>query len=326
MKIAVLDDYQKSYHRLACAQRLAGHQVMVFHENEREVTRLAARLQDFDALILTQERSAIPRALIEKLPRLRIIAQTGSHRKHIDVAACTDAGIVVAAVPNGPSYTTAELTWALILASLRHLPEEVRQLKAGAWQTTVGTGLRGKTLGVYGLGHIGGAVASVGRAFGMEVICWGRENTLIKAAATGYAVPLSREAFFEHADILSLHVWFSPETTGIVTAADLARMKPAALLVNTSRAGLIEQGALAAALEKGRPGYAAVDVYDHEPIVGGDHPLLKMPNVICTPHLGGVVWETFEFMYGHAIDSILSFAENKPINVYNPEVLARLRT
>lgn len=325
MKIAVLDDYQRAFHRLACAARLAGHQVAVSHDNEKDIERIVARLKDVEAVILTQERTAFPRALIERLPRLRIIAQTGSHKKHIDVPACTENGIVVALVAHGPSYSTVELTWALILASARHVPDEVSRLKAGAWQTTIGTVLRGKTLGIYGLGHIGSAVAQVGRAFGMSVICWGRESTAAKAAAAGYRMAESRQAFFESADVLSLHIWLNPETTGIVTAADLACMKPSALIVNTSRARLIQDGALVEALRKGRPGFAAVDVFEHEPVLHGNHPLLQMPNVVCTPHLGGIVWETFEFMYGHAVDNILAFASNKPVNVVNPEVLAKLR-
>lgn len=325
MRIAVLDDYQKAFHRLACANRLKGHEVAVFHENEKDPAKLVARLKDADAVILTQERTAFPRNLIERLPRLRIIAQTGSHRKHIDVSACTEHGIVVAAVEHGPSYSTAELTWTLILASVRHIPEEVSQLKAGVWQSTVGNVVRGKTLGIYGLGGIGSAVAQVGAAFGMKVICWGRAASKEKAAAAGFHVPESRQAFFGSADVLSLHVPLTAETTGIITAADLACMKPSALLVNTSRARLIEDGALVAALKKGRPGFAAVDVFEHEPVLKGHHPLLGMPNVICTPHLGGIVWETFEFMYGHAIDNILAFASNEPTHVYNPEVLARLR-
>ncbi|MBI3042617.1 MAG: D-2-hydroxyacid dehydrogenase family protein [Betaproteobacteria bacterium] len=325
MKIAVLDDYQEAFHRLGCAARLNGHHVVVFHDNEKDVGKIADRLKDVEGVILTQERTAFPRQLIERLPRLRIIAHTGSHRKHIDISACTEKGIVVAGVVHGASHSTVELTWALILASLRHIPDEVRQLKAGAWQTTIGTVLHGKTLAIYGLGKIGSCVAQVGSAFGMKVTCWGRASTAAKAAAAGFHVPESRKAFFESADVLSLHVRLSAETTGVVTAADLDCMKPSALIVNTSRARLIQGGALVEALKKGRPGFAAVDVFEDEPVLGGDHPLLKMLNVICTPHLGGIVWETFEFMYGHAIDNILAFASNNAINVLNPDVLARLR-
>jgi D-3-phosphoglycerate dehydrogenase len=217
--------------------------------------------------------------------------------------------------------TTAELTWGLILASLRHIPLEVENMKRGVWQATAGTGLRGRTLGIYALGGIGSIVAGVGVAFGMKVMCWGREATLAKAAAAGYAVPATREEFFATADVLSLHIFYNKETRGIITAADLARMKPGAALINTSRAGLIQPGALVAALKNGRPGRAAVDVYEDEPVLNGDHPLLKLPNAICTPHLGYATESTFEGFYGKAIDSILGYAAGSPVNVLNPEVL-----
>jgi D-3-phosphoglycerate dehydrogenase len=218
---------------------------------------------------------------------------------------------------------TAELAWGLILAALRHIPHEVQQLKQGVWQTTVGTGLHGKTLGVYALGRIGGIVAQVGKAFGMQVTCWGRDASQAKARAAGYEVPASREVFFERADIVSLHIPLNKDTRGIVTAADLARMKSTALLVNTSRAPIVADGALVDALKKGQPGFAAVDVYENEPVVGGNHPLLKMPNVVCTPHLGYVEQNTYESYYGAAIDGILGFAAGKPVNVLNPEALVK---
>ncbi len=324
MKIAVLDDYQDVFRKLACFARLKDHEVVVFHDAEKDPAKMAARLKDVDALILSQQRSSFPRAVIEKLSKLRLIAQTGSNRAHIDIAACTENGIVVAAIRYGASYATAEFTWGLILASLRHIPHEVQQLKQGIWQTTaVGSGLRGKTLGIYGLGKIGDCVAQVGKAFGMIVTCWGREASQAKAREAGYEVPASRGAFFENADVVSLHIRYSAQTRGIVTAADLARMKPTALIVNTSRAPLIQEGALLEALRKGRPGFAAVDVYEHEPVLGGDHPLLKMPNVICTPHLGGLVHSTYEHWYGTAIDNILGFSAGKPVNVLNPEALGK---
>lgn len=326
MRITVLDDYQNAFRTLACFARLGAHEVTVFHDTEKDPAKLAARLRDADAVLLTQQRSPLPRVVIEKLPKLRLVAQTGVLTSHIDMAACTEKGIIVAGAWRGVSYSTAELAWALILASLRQIPHEVAQLKQGVWQTTVGTGLREdtgrfrKTLGVYALGRIGGCVAEVGKAFGMKVSCWGREASLAKAHKAGYEVPASREAFFEEADIISLHIPLNNETRGIVTASDLARMKPTALIVNTSRALLIEEGALVTALKQGRPGFAAVDVFEDEPVVGGNHPLLKMPNVICTPHLGYVVHGTYEYLYGTAIDSILGFASGKPVNVLNPEV------
>jgi D-3-phosphoglycerate dehydrogenase len=323
MKIAVLDDYQDAFRKLACFPRLKDHAVVVFHDTEKDPGRLAARLQDADAVVLTQQRSPFPRAVIEKLPRLKLIAQTGRNTNHIDVAACTEKGIVVAAAGSGSPYPTAELTWAIILASLRHIPHEVQQLKQGVWQTTVGTGLHGKTLGVYAFGRIGSCVAQVGKAFGMQVMCWGREGSLAKARAAGFAVPASRAAFFESADVISLHIPLNKETRGIVTAADLARMKTTALIVNTSRAPIIAEGALIAALKQGRPGFAAVDVYEDEPVIGGNHPLLKLPNAVCTPHLGYVEKGTYESYYGAAIDGILGFAAGKPVNVLNPEALGK---
>jgi D-3-phosphoglycerate dehydrogenase / 2-oxoglutarate reductase len=323
MKIIVLDDWSQSFKTLPCYARLKDHQVTVHHDTEKDLDKLAARINGHDALILTQERTPFPRALIARLTTVKIVAQTGSHRHHIDLKACSEKGIIVAAYNRGGSgVSTAELTWALILASLRHIPREVEQLKHGAWQTTMGTGLRGLTLGVYGLGGIGSHVAQVGKAFNMNVMCWGRETARGKITAAGYAMPTTREAFFREADIVSLHIFANEETRGIITAADLALMKPTALLVNTSRARLIEPGALEAALKQGRPGRAAVDVFETEPVLNGDHPLLKMPNVICTPHLGYAVTSTFENLYGTAIDSILGYAAGKPVHVLSPEVLA----
>lgn len=322
MKIVVLDDWSRGFRKLACYARLKDHDVVVYHDTEKDLAKLAARINGADALILTQERSPFPRELIEQFTTIKIVAQTGSHRHHIDFAACTEKGIVVAAPSRvGVGVSTAELTWALILASLRHLPHEVEQLKKGAWQTTMGTGLRGLTLGVYGLGGIGSLVAQVGNVFGMKVICWGREASRAKILAAGYDMPATREEFFASADVLSLHIFANDQTRGIIKAADLALMKPTSLLVNTSRARLIEDGALVAALKQGRPGYAAVDVFETEPVLGGNHPLLKMPNVICTPRLGYAVTSTFEHLYNTAIDSILGFASGKPVNVLNPEVL-----
>jgi D-3-phosphoglycerate dehydrogenase len=323
MKIAVIDDYQDAFRQLAAFARLKDHVVVVFNDTEKDPARLAARLADADAVLLTQQRSPLPRAVIEKLPKLKLIAQTGRNTNHIDVAACTEKGIVVAAAGSGTPHATAELAWALILASLRHIPHEVEQLRNGVWQTTVGTGLNGRTLGVYAPGRIGSLVAQVGKAFGMQVTCWGRDASKATARELGYAVPTSRAEFFAGADVISLHIPLNKETRGIVTGADLACMKPSALFVNTSRAPLVAQGALVEALEQGRPGSAAVDVFEDEPVVGGNHPLLKMPNVICTPHLGYVEQRTYESYYGAAVDGILGFAQGKPVNVLNPEALAR---
>lgn len=325
MKIAVLDDYQDAFHQLDCHARLKDHEVVVYQDTEKDPAKLVTRIMDADVVVLNAQRSPIPRTVIEKLPGLKLIVQTASLKDHLDVAACTDHGIAVAAVRSGVSYSTAELTWALILASVRRVPYEVQQLKQGVWQTTVGTELRGKTLGIYGLGKIGNCVAQVGKAFGMKVICWGQEASKARAREAGYEVPASREAFLENADIVSLHIRYKAETHGIVTAADLARMKRTALIVNTSRASLIQEGALAEALKRGRPGFAAVDVYEDEPVLGGNHPLLKLPNVICTPHLGGTVNEAYKRRYDFAVDSILGFASGKPVHVVNPEALGRRR-
>ena len=323
MKITVIDDYQDAFRKLASYARLKDHVVTVYNDTEKDPGRLAARLQDADIVLLTQQRSPLPRTVIDKLAGpLKLIAQTGKQTSHIDVEACTEKGIAIASKGGSP-YSTAELAWGLILSSLRNIPYEVEQLKAGKWQTTVGTGLHGKTLGVYALGKIGSCVAQVGKAFGMKVTCWGRETTKAKARAGGYAVPASREAFFADADVISLHLPLNRETRGIVTGADLAHMKPTALLVNTSRAPLVQEGALAGALKQGRPGRAAVDVYESEPVLNGGHPLLQMPNALCTPHLGYVTQGGYENLYGSAIDNILAFVAGKPDNIVNPQALAR---
>jgi D-3-phosphoglycerate dehydrogenase / 2-oxoglutarate reductase len=325
MKIVALDDWSHGFKTLPCYARLMSngdHEVTVYHDTEKNLDKLAARINGAEALILTQERTLFPRELIQRLTTVKLVAQTGSHRHHIDFAACTEKGILVAAPSRvGVGVSTAELTWALILASLRHIPHEVEQLKLGAWQTTMGTGLRGLTLGIYGLGGIGSLVAQVGKVFGMQVMGWGREASREKIRAAGYDMPATRQEFFARCDVLSLHIFANEATRGIITAADLAVMKPTSLLVNTSRARLIADGALVVALKHGRPGRAAVDVYEEEPVLHGDHPLLKMPNVICTPHLGYAVTNTFEHLYGAAIDSILGFAAGKPVNILNPEAL-----
>lgn len=323
MKIAVLDDYQDAFRKLECYAKLKGHDVQVFHDTEKDPGRLAERLEEAEAVILTQQRTRFPRAVVERLAKLKLVSQTGRNANHIDLAACTEKGIVVSAGGAGNPSATAELTWGLILAALRHIPHEVQRMKEGKWQGSVGTGVAGKMLGVYACGRIGGIVARVGKAFGMRVVCWGREGSTARAREAGFEVAASREAFFAEADVLSLHLPLNPETRGIVKAADLARMKAGALIVNTSRAPIIEEGALAAALKQGRPGFAAVDVYEDEPVLGASHPLLKMENALCTPHLGYVEQATYEAYFGAAIDQILAFAAGKPINVLNPEVLKK---
>ena len=321
MKIAILDDYQDVFRTLKCYPRLKGHDVAVYHDSVKEPAKLAQRLEGADAVVLLQQRTPFPRAAAERATTLKIISQTGRNVNHIDVAACSEKGIVVCGSGAGQVNHTAELTWGLILSVLRHIPEEVQRLKAGRWQTTIGTTVVGKTLGVYAYGRIGSLVAKVGRAFEMKVVCWGREGSTAKARADGFEIAPSREAFFESSDIVSLHIPLNKETRGIVKQSDLARMKPTALIVNTSRGPIIEEGALVRALKEGRPGYGAVDVFDDEPVLNGNHPLLKMDNVVCTPHLGYVDRDTYEKYYGAAVDNLLAFAEGKPVNVLNPEAL-----
>jgi D-3-phosphoglycerate dehydrogenase len=284
MKIAIPDDYQDAVRTLDCFQELYGQQVIITHEHLSDLEALAARLQGVQALVLIRERTPITEALLTRLPDLRLIVQTGKRAPHIDMAACTRHGVAViyATHPDpGRPYATAELTWGLILAAMRFLPQEIESMKAGHWQRKLGKALYGRTLGIFGYGHIGSVVASYGQAFGMRVLAWGREGSRALARADGVEVAASCDALFREADVLSLHIALTQETRGIISAADLAKMKPSALFVNTSRAALIEPGALEAALRAGRPGYAAVDVYENEPVV--DHPLLHMDNVIVFP-------------------------------------------
>jgi len=323
MKIAIIDDYQDAFRSLECARRLAGHELMVFTDTEKDPAQLAVRLQDAEVVVLTQQRSRMPRAVIEKLPKLRLLSQTGHNVYHIDIGACTEHGVVVSAGGRGNPNPTAELAWGLILAALRRIPQEAQRMKSGLWQGSIGTGLAGKTLGIYAYGRIGSLVANVGKAFGMRVWCWGREGSTAKAKAAGFEVAPSREAFFAESDVISIHLPLNDGTRSIVTLDDLGRMKKSALIVNTSRAPIIARDALATALKAGRPGRAAVDVYEDEPVTGGNHPLIAMDNVVCTPHLGYVEESTYESYYGTAVEQILAFAAGQPINVANPEVLSK---
>jgi D-3-phosphoglycerate dehydrogenase / 2-oxoglutarate reductase len=323
MNIAVIDDYQNAFRTLKSYPKLSDHEVVVFTDTETDIGKLADRLKDADAVVLTQQRSSFPRALIERLPNLKLIGQTGRAATHVDLDACTEKGIVVSAGGTGNSNATAELTWGLILSALRNLPFEVKRLKEGHWQSTLGIGVNGKTLGIYAYGKIGSIVAAAGKAFGARVVCWGREGSSGRARAAGFEVAESREDFFTRSDILSLHLPLNKDTQGIVTGDDLGRMKPTALIVNPSRAGLIAPGALVEALKAGRPGMAAVDVYEKEPVIGADHPLLKMNNVTCTPHLGYVTREGYEEYYAVVVDDILAFAAGKPQNVLNPQAIAK---
>jgi D-3-phosphoglycerate dehydrogenase len=327
MRIDILDDYHDTLRTLECFRKLAGHEVKVWNDHVQDTDRLAERLRDTEALVLIRERTKIRAPLLERLAKLRLISQR-SVWPHIDVEACTRLGIVVSSNmhPGTPSYPTAELAWALILMGMRELPQNIAALKAGRWQVGVGNTVRGKTLGIYGYGRIGQVVAGYGRAFGMRVMVWGREAAHAKAIADGYVGAKSKEEFFAECDVVSLHMRLVDATRGIVTAADLARMKPSALIVNTSRAGLIEKDALVEALKKGRPGKAAIDVYEEEPVLGGRHPLLAMDNAICTPHLGYVTREEFELQFSDIFDQILAYAAGKPIHVVNPAVLERMNS
>lgn len=323
MKITVIDDYQDAFRTLRCYAKLKGHEVLVYNDTEKDPARLAERLKDAEAVILTQARSPFPRALIERLPKLRLISQTGRSTGHIDIDACTEHGVVVSAAGFATPHPTAELTWGLILAALRYIPYEAQRLREGHWQSTLGICVRGKTLGIYAYGRIGSLVALVGRAFGARVVCWGREGSLARAREAGYEIARSRKDFFAESDILSLHLPLNGETRGIVTGEDLARMKPIALIVNTSRAGIIAENALVEALKAGRPGLAAVDVFEDEPVIGAAHPLLEMDNVVATPHLGYVERENYEIYYGIVIDQILAYAGGNPINVLNPTAVGK---
>jgi D-3-phosphoglycerate dehydrogenase len=323
MKISILDDYHDTRRTLQCFPKLAGHDVTIWNDHVQDTDALAQRLRDTEVLVLIRERTKIRAPLLERLHNLRLISQRSVY-PHIDIDACTRRGVIVSSNqhPGSPSYATAELTWGLVLAAMRQIPQQMSALKQGKWQTGIGSTLRGKTLGIYGYGRIGSAVAGYGRAFGMNVSVWAREASLARARADGYVSARSKEAFFEECDIISLHMRLVDATRGIVTAADLARMKPTALLVNTSRAPLIEPGALVNALRAGRPGMAAVDVYEDEPMLDPAHPLLVMENVVCTPHIGYVSRDEYEVQFADIFDQIIAYAAGTPINVVNPEVLA----
>ena len=323
MKISILDDYFDTVRTLACFQKLKGHEVTVWNDHVQDTDALAARLKDAECLVLIRERTAIRAPLLERLPRLGLISQRSVY-PHIDVEACTHRGVVVSSSQHAgtPSYAAAELTWALILAAARQLPQQMAALKGGKWQIGVGTTLRAKTLGVFGYGRIGATVAGYGKAFGMNVLAWAREQSLERARADGYATARSKAEFFESCDVVSLHLRLVAATRHIVTAEDLARMRPTAMLVNTSRAPLIEPGALVAALRAGRPGCAAVDVFEDEPMRDPDLPLLQFEQVVATPHIGYVTREEYETQFSDIFDQILAFAAGRPINVVNPQALA----
>jgi D-3-phosphoglycerate dehydrogenase len=335
MNIIIVDDYQDAARKLACASRLEGFNVRVYTNSVKGTGQLAVRLHDADVVVAIRERTHFPRGLLERLPRLRLIAQTGRVGPHIDVDACTRLGIAVAEGVGSP-VAPAELTWALIMAAMRRLPQYVATLKHGAWQQSglksagmppnfgIGQVLRGRTLGIWGYGKIGRLVAGYGQAFGMPVVVWGSPNSRDAARADGHQAAASREDFFRDADVLSLHLRLNDATRGFVTAEDLARMKPTALLVNTSRAELVEDGALVSALNRGRPGLAAIDVFESEPILQG-HPLLRLENAICTPHIGYVEQDSYELYFAAAFDNVIAFSRNEPMHLVNPAALDSAR-
>lgn len=331
MKIAILDDYQDAVRELDCFELLDGHEVKVFNHTTRGLGQLTARLAPFDAIVLIRERSALNRALLARLPNLRLISQTGKVSGHIDVAAATGLGIAIAEGVGSP-VAPAELTWALIMAAQRKIVPYAANLKEGTWQTvsssqpfnTLGTALRGRTLGIWGYGKIGQLVAGYGKAFGMDVLVWGGEASRAAAVANGHAAASSREAFFETSDVLTLHLRLADATRGIVTADDLARMKPTALFVNTSRAELVAAGALEAALRSGRPGGAALDVFESEPLAA-DSILLRMPHVLATPHLGYVEKDSYELYFTHAFRNVADFFNGKCGAILNPDYRTHLR-
>ena len=324
MKIAILDDYQDSVRTLPCFALLAGHEVKIFTNSARGIGQLAIRLGSFEALVLIRERTAFSRQLLEKLPNLKLISQTGKVSGHIDVQAATEAGVMIVEGVGDP-VAPAELTWALIMAAQRKLPQYASNLKLGQWQTsslqpahnTLGTALKGRTLGIWGYGKIGKMIAGYGRAFGMQILVWGRAPSCAAAREDGFQTAESKAAFFAAADVLTLHLRLNDATRGIVTADDLGAMKPGALFVNTSRAELVAPGALEAALQAGRPGYAALDVFETEPLAP-DSPLLKMDNVVATPHLGYVEADSYELYLRAAFQNIVDYAAGHPRNVLNP--------
>jgi len=322
MKIAILDDYHDTLRTLRCFGKLGGHDVTIWNDHVQDVDALAARLRDTEVLVLIRERTQIRATLLERLPHLRLISQRSVY-PHIDIDACTRLGVIVSSSqhPGTPSYAAAELTWGLVLAAMRQIPQQMAALQAGKWQIGIGSTLRDKTLGIFGYGRIGSVVAGYGRAFGMNVLVWARETSLARARADGYATAASKAALFADSDVLSLHMRLVAATRGIVTADDLARMKPSALLVNTSRAPLIAPGALVAALRAGRPGMAAVDVFEEEPVRDPRHPLLVMDNVVATPHIGYVSRDEYEIQFTDIFDQIVAYAAGAAINVVNPDVL-----
>ena len=335
MNIIILDDYQDAVRKLRCAARLEPYNAKVHTNTVKGIGQLSVRLRDAEILVLIRERTQFPRQLLEKLPKLKLISQTGRVGPHIDLDTCTRLGIAVAEGVGSP-VAPAELTWALVMTAMRRLPQYIATLKHGGWQQSglkslsmppnfgLGMVLKGRTLGIWGYGKIGQMVAGYGRAFGMQVQVWGSEASRARAVADGHLAAESRDALFATSDVLTLHLRLVPATRGLVTAADLARMKPTSLFVNTSRAELVEENALVAGLNRGRPGMAAIDVFESEPILQG-HPLLRLENAVCTPHIGYVELDSYELYFGAAFDNVVNFIRNEPTNIVNPDALKVIR-
>ncbi|RPI43099.1 MAG: D-2-hydroxyacid dehydrogenase family protein [Betaproteobacteria bacterium] len=326
MKVSVLDDLMNTVPKLPALAKMSGHAVEIWNDHTADEDVLAQRLHDTEALVLIRERTPVRTGLLRRLPKLRLISCRGD-TPHIDLATCDELGVLVSADqhPDVPSYATAELTWGLIIATLRRIPQQMASLRAGQWQTEMGIGLHGQTLGIFGYGKIGHLLAGYGRTFGMKVVVWGSERARKQAVEDGYDAAQSQAEFFETCDVITLQLRLRDGNRGIVTAAELARMKPTAMIVNTGRAALIAPGALVEALSKGRPGFAAVDVFESEPMRDTEHPLLKLDNVICTPHLGYVEINAFNRSFDTMFEQILAFDAGAPINVINPQVLTRMR-
>ena len=323
MKIAIADDYQDMVDQLPCFELIRHHDVTRYREPARDLDQLVERLRDADIVVSIRERVEFSRALLERLPKLKLIALVGRSSQMIDFTACTELGIPVSTGKSNSPEAPAELTVALMVASRRNIALEAERMRRGDWPCTLSHRMRGSTLGIYGLGFIGQLVAEAGAGLGMKILVLGQKASAEKAAALGYEVAASKPELFERSDVLSLHVRLRKETRGIVGPEDLARMKPTALIVNTGRAELIAPGALLEALRKGRPGYAAVDVYEREPIIGGNHPFLKMPNVLCTPHLGWAEWDNFELYFRETFEQIVAFEKGEPLRLANPQVKRR---
>lgn len=331
MNIVILDDYQDVVRKLECASKLDAYSAKVYTNTVKGLGQLSVRLKDADILVLIRERTHLNRQLLEKLPRLKLISQTGSVGTHIDLEVCSERGIAVAQGTGSP-FAPAELTWSLVMAAARRLPQYIGNLKHGAWQQSglksasmpsnfgLGTVLRGRTFGIWGYGKIGQIVAGYAKAFGMQVVVWGSEASREKAARDGYIPASTREALFEQSDVLSLHLRLNESTRNIVRLEDLSRMKTSAMIVNTSRAELIEPDALISALNRGRPGLAAIDVFEQEPILQG-HALLRLENCICTPHIGYVEKDNYEMYFGAAFDNVVNFIKGTPTNIVNPGAL-----